>query len=295
MPRLSIEPTARRMAGALMKSTTRSWQSLLRDGPGQDRQAKQVARQDAHRSANGERDVDARFRQIKRNLAARVAEADDEHAFASEWRRIAVAARMQDRSAERLRAGPGRGVRKVGEASRNDDNGRRGRLVSGLCAPEAPVAPDRADGCVEDRLKIELRRVSFKIFDHLCARWVAAVGGRHRQTRQARMPAIGVQMQPVVVAPPDRADRIGFFQNDRVQTAHAHAGRSGESRRSSADDDRIACSRHELSSFKRMGMGSVQRPNQCDIAVPTATPARAAATPIGRLALLVSGNQTDVD
>jgi hypothetical protein len=42
-------------------------------------------------------------------------------------------------------------------------------------------------------------------------------------------------------------------------------------------------------------MGSVQRPNQCDIAVPTATPARAAATPIGRLALLVSGNQTDVD
>jgi hypothetical protein len=47
--------------------------------------------------------------------------------------------------------------------------------------------------------------------------------------------------------------------------------------------------------FERTGMGSVQPPNQCDIAVPIATPAKAAATPIERLALLVSGNQTDVD
>ncbi len=53
------------------------------------------------------------------------------------------------------------------------------------------------------------------------------------------MTAISVQMQPVVVAPPDRADGVRFFENDRVETALAQGRRRGQAGRTSADNDDV--------------------------------------------------------
>jgi len=49
IPSFSIEPTAWRMTGASRASATPRGQALLSDRPSQERQAEQVARQDAHR------------------------------------------------------------------------------------------------------------------------------------------------------------------------------------------------------------------------------------------------------
>ena len=55
------------------------------------------------------------------------------------------------------------------------------------------------------------------------------------------MSARRVQMQPVVMAPPDRADRFRLFVNDGFQPGGAEPLRGGETGRTRADDDRIGC------------------------------------------------------
>jgi hypothetical protein len=80
----------------------------------------------------------------------------------------------------------------------------------------------------------------FKIFDHVRARGIAAVSLRYRQTRQAGMSAVGVQMEPVIVAPPDRADDVGLFQDRSVEASRPKRRRRGETRWTGADDDGVA-------------------------------------------------------
>ncbi len=53
------------------------------------------------------------------------------------------------------------------------------------------------------------------------------------------MAAIGAQMQPVVVAPPDRPDRVRFLQDDRIQAPLLEGGCGGEPCRTGANDDRV--------------------------------------------------------
>jgi hypothetical protein len=65
------------------------------------------------------------------------------------------------------------------------------------------------------------------------------------------MAAIGVQMQPVVVAPPDRPDRVRFLQDDRLEAPLLEAGRSCEPSRTGADDDRVESFVHAIFSALR--------------------------------------------
>ncbi len=45
------------------------------------------------------------------------------------------------------------------------------------------------------------------------------------------MLAVGMQIEPVAMRPPDRTDLIGFFQHDDVQTLPLHCRGTGWSRR----------------------------------------------------------------
>jgi hypothetical protein len=51
------------------------------------------------------------------------------------------------------------------------------------------------------------------------------------------MASIGVQMQPIVVAPPDRADGARLFEDRGAQYARPQRRRRGEPGRTGADDD----------------------------------------------------------
>src|SRR5271166_2859811 len=185
------------------------------------------------------------FRQIERDLAAGIAESDNEHALAREGLRIAVAARMQDRATEGFHAWPRWRMWEVSQACRDDGDGRLNRLISGFGAPVRSAAADFAHLRTEARLQIKSRRVPFEVFDNLGARGIAAIGRRHRQAGQRRVIAISVQMEPVVVAPPDWTDRVRLLQDDNAETPGFETGRSGQAGRPCADDDGVARIRHE--------------------------------------------------
>ena len=53
------------------------------------------------------------------------------------------------------------------------------------------------------------------------------------------MAAIGMQMQPIVMTTPDRADLIAFVQNDGPKPLPLQACRCGEAGGTGADDDGI--------------------------------------------------------
>ncbi len=49
-----------------------------------------------------------------------------------------------------------------------------------------------------------------------------------------------MQVEAVVVAPPDRADRVGLFKNRGVETPGLERRRDGEAGWTRADDDGVA-------------------------------------------------------
>ena len=53
------------------------------------------------------------------------------------------------------------------------------------------------------------------------------------------MTTIGVQLQAIIMASPDRADRVFFFQDGGGKPERAHARCTRKARRAGADDDRI--------------------------------------------------------
>ena len=103
--------------------------------------------------------------------------------------------------------------------------------------PSRRTAPT---GALKTGLQGELRRVGLEIFDDLSARGIAAVSLRYRQARQAGAGAVSVQMQSVVVAPPDRADGVGFLKDRGVKSASLKRGRRGEAGGTCADDNGVA-------------------------------------------------------
>ena len=54
------------------------------------------------------------------------------------------------------------------------------------------------------------------------------------------MGAIRVQMQPIIMAPPDRADGVGLFKDRDVEAPNSKRRRGGEAGGTSADDDGVA-------------------------------------------------------
>src|SRR5208337_2455786 len=107
----------------------------------------------------------------------------------------------------------------------------------GFRTPAIALAPDRADGGAEDRLQRKLRRVAFQIVDKLCARRIAPEGGRHLETRQRGDRPRRMQMQPVVMAPPDRAHALSLFENDGLKSAGVQLASRGKAGGAGAYDD----------------------------------------------------------
>ena len=134
-PSLSIEPIANRITGAFSASATRGGSHCSAAGK------KRIGTPKSSRGTTltglrTERVTSIRgFGEVERDLGAGIAVADDQHAFAGERSRIAIAARMQDRAAERLDAGPCRRMGIVGPAGRDDDDGRGSRVLARLGAP----------------------------------------------------------------------------------------------------------------------------------------------------------------
>ena len=82
-----------------------------------------------------------------------------------------------------------------------------------------------------------MRGVAFQVVHHLRARRVARIAARHRQAGQAGVVAIGVQVQAVVVAAPDRADRVALFQDGGLDAVLAERRRAGQAGGAGADDE----------------------------------------------------------
>ena len=196
---------------------------MLHDRKDKDRDSEQLARDHIDRAADREGDINPGFGEVERDLGAGVAIADNQHALPRQTGRIAISARMHDRAGERLDAGPCRRVGVVGPAGRDDDDGRASRVLAGLDAPCPPVTPHRANRRVEDRFQGELCRVGLEIFDDSSARGIAAVSLRHLEARQAGAGSVRVQMEAVVVAPPDRADGVGSSRGSWRQPTRRNA------------------------------------------------------------------------
>src|SRR5271166_6441045 len=103
--------------------------------------------------------------------------------------------------------------------------------------PALTLAPDRAHSRAEDRLQRKLRRVALQIVDKLRARRIAPEGGRHLEAWQRGDRPRHMQMQPVVVAPPDRAHALSLFENDGLKSVGVQLASRGEARRAGAYDD----------------------------------------------------------
>src|SRR5262249_27229867 len=83
-------------------------EQLEEKAPGEDGNAKEVARHDVDRAADRERGMSALLVEIDGDLAAGVAEADDEDALALERRAAPVFGAVQDFAAEAVLSWPGR-------------------------------------------------------------------------------------------------------------------------------------------------------------------------------------------
>src|SRR5260221_14555149 len=81
------------------------------DADGENGEPEEIARDDVHGAAHGERGLRAALVQIDRDLAARVAEADDEHALVAEAVTISVPRAVDDLAAVLAAARPCRFVR----------------------------------------------------------------------------------------------------------------------------------------------------------------------------------------
>jgi hypothetical protein len=120
--------------------------------------------------------------------------------------------------------------------------------------PEARLAAQRAHVAVERRRQAEVFRVALEVGDHLVARGVARIRARHGQARQARMPAIGVQVQAVVVAAPDGTDVPGFFQQQRGEAATGELRGTDKAGRARAHHDGIRVAHAASGRFHRKRM-----------------------------------------
>src|SRR5579872_1585603 len=109
-------------------------------------------------------------------------------------------------------------VRKVGPARGDDDDRRARGMLAGLDPPGFAVALHRCDRRVECRRKLEPLGVAFEIVDELRPRWIAPVRGGDPKTWQGGMDPRRMQMQAVVMAPPNGADRVSLVENQRRQS-----------------------------------------------------------------------------
>ena len=121
---------------------------------------------------------------------------------------------------------------------------RRQRSAIPIGAPQFTLARNTRNVRVEDRPNSETLGIAVDIGDDFGARGVGWVVLRHRHERQAGMVAIGMEMQPVIMAPPRCADAVGPLQHDGAQTRGAHRRRAGEARRAGSNDEDVGPGKH---------------------------------------------------
>src|SRR5215208_3168699 len=109
------------------------------------------------------------------------------------------------------------------------------------------MMPEARDFDVEDRLDLKAGRVAFEVGDHLRPRRIGRIVRRHRHPGQAGMVAVGVQMKPVVMPPPYRADLTGLLQHHDAKPGRAHRRGASEPRRARTDNDGVKGWRHGAS------------------------------------------------
>ena len=103
-------------------------QPPVQDRPRQNGKAEQIARNDLDRTANGQGDIDAAIGEIERDLAAGIAEADDEHAPAGKRLGILIVAAVNDHARIDIHSRPGRTVGRIRNAGRHHHDRRRNRI-----------------------------------------------------------------------------------------------------------------------------------------------------------------------
>ncbi len=96
------------------------------------------------------------------------------------------------------------------------------------------------DESPELRHEPELRRIIFEVGDHVEAGWVAPVSLRHGKAGQRGVAAVGMQAEPIVVAPPHGADSVRLFEDDGIEAALAKASRRSQTRWPGADHQGVA-------------------------------------------------------
>src|SRR6476620_3410657 len=84
-------------------------------------------------------------------------------------------------------------------------------------SPLGPLAAKPRNGGIENRFDLETRSVAFEIGNHLFAREIGRIVGRHGHPGQTGMIAVGMQMKPVVMPPPGSADIAGFLEHRDIQ------------------------------------------------------------------------------
>ena len=137
-PSFSIEPIANRSRGALIAVGHSRGKQSAGEAPGEDRQSEQLARDDIDRAADGKRHIDARFGEVERDLGARIAIADDQHAFPGE-RRLDCDKRSNAGSARRT--SPCRAMSAYGDSRPSRlRRRRRARFASSRLLPRARSA-----------------------------------------------------------------------------------------------------------------------------------------------------------
>ena len=174
--------------------------------------------------------------EIERDLRARVAGADHQHALVHEPIRVAVLARVNERAPETLLSRQAFGIREAVEPGRDHDCLRPvsgTRALDDESVARGTHATHRLSCARHDG---EAGRVGFEIGDHLGARRVARQLVRERDAGQMRLLFNRVQAQPVVMMPPRTPKRRASFEDQRLDATLLEAGGARQARRSRADD-----------------------------------------------------------
>ncbi len=198
--------------------------------------AEHVPRDHMHGPAHDHGHVDALLGEVECDLGARVAATDHERAFAQVGRGILVLRGVDGRAAKALQPGQRGQVRHAVVARGHDDKARRHHAGARLHLEAVSLALHPVHGRAQARRHLVLGRIGLQVLDHLLARRVARRGLRPGLHRQAGVGLGRVQMQPVIVLAPGRADGPLAFQHHMGQTLLAQAGRGGEA---GADDENI--------------------------------------------------------
>ena len=175
--------------------------------------------------------------QVAGDVQARAATADDEDVATTEPVRVAVIAGVHDAAGELVPSGPVRQPGRVLVPDRDDDvlggqrPGGRGH------PPAARVRVDPVDLDAEPHVQVVPQGEGLQVADRVVAHGKPRGPGLEAVPEaEHRVPAAGVQPEPVVPGPPGRGDRVAALDDLRGYAQPAELGRGRQARRPRTDD-----------------------------------------------------------